>query len=341
MWSSAAGSPVSLPPTCSQRPVTLRSAICTHMGCAVAWNTARADVGLPVSWVALQADRRCDLRAGRGAAARSGMTGAEGRVGGSSAGAPSAGVGCRRRRERLASTADVRIGTAGWSIPRAAAGRFDSPGTHLQRYSRRLDCAEINSSFHRPHAAATYAKWRDSTPPGFRFAVKIPRAITHELRLRDVQEPFVTFLAQTDGLADKRGPLLLQLPPSLSFDASVVTAFLDLVRRVYDGPIACEPRHASWFSPRVTRCWSVTESHELEPTRRRCRTQPLPPAGRASCTSGCTAPRGCTGHAMTRTPSRRSLRASAGFRPRSRCGACLTTPQAAPPSRTRANCVNA
>ena len=154
--------------------------------------------------------------------------------------------------EAMARIADIRIGTAGWSIPRAAASRFDSAGTHLQRYSRRLDCAEINSSFHRPHAATTYAKWRDSTPPDFRFAVKIPRAITHELKLQDAREPFVTFLAQTDGLADKRGPLLLQLPPSLSFDGSVVTAFLEVVRRVYDGPLVCEPRHATWFSPLVT-----------------------------------------------------------------------------------------
>ena len=152
----------------------------------------------------------------------------------------------------MSRTADVRIGTAGWSIPRAAACRFDSSGTHLQRYSRRLDCAEINSSFHRPHAATTYAKWRDSTPPGFQFAVKIPRAITHELKLQDAQEAFVTFLAQTDGLADKRGPLLLQLPPSLVFDGSVVTAFLQVVRRVYGGPLVCEPRHATWFAPLVT-----------------------------------------------------------------------------------------
>jgi uncharacterized protein YecE (DUF72 family) len=146
----------------------------------------------------------------------------------------------------------VRIGTAGWSVPRAAADRFAGPGTHLQRYSRRLNCAEINSSFHRPHAAATYAKWRDSTPPGFRFAVKVPRAITHELQLQDAHEEFVNFLAQTDGLADKRGPLLVQLPPSLSFDGPVVTAFLEAVRRVYHGAVVCEPRHASWFSPLVT-----------------------------------------------------------------------------------------
>ena len=152
----------------------------------------------------------------------------------------------------MTSTADIRVGTAGWSIPRAAAVRFDLSGTHLERYSRQLDCAEINSSFHRPHPATTYAKWRDSTPPSFRFAVKIPRVITHELKLRDAQEPFVTFLAQTDGLAEKRGPLLLQLPPSLSFDASVVTAFVAGVREVYDGPLVCEPRHATWFSPSVT-----------------------------------------------------------------------------------------
>src|SRR5688572_5967784 len=83
----------------------------------------------------------------------------------------------------MAGAADIRIGTAGWSIRRAAAARFDSGGTHLERYSRQLDCAEINSSFHRPHATATYAKWRDSTPPAFRFAVKMPRAITHDLKL--------------------------------------------------------------------------------------------------------------------------------------------------------------
>src|SRR4030095_13444977 len=135
----------------------------------------------------------------------------------------------------MSRTPDIRIGTAGWSIPRAAALRFESAGTHLERYSRVLRCAEINSSFHRPHAAATYAKWRDSTPPDFRFAVKMPRTITHELKLRDARDLVVAFLAQTDCLAEKRGPILVQLPPSLAFDTSVVTRFLDVVRKVYDG----------------------------------------------------------------------------------------------------------
>ena len=55
----------------------------------------------------------------------------------------------------------------------------------------------------------------------------MPRTITHELKLQNAREPFVAFLSQTDGLAEKRGPILVQLPPSLSFDAAVVTAFLE------------------------------------------------------------------------------------------------------------------
>ena len=152
----------------------------------------------------------------------------------------------------MSEAAGVRVGTAGWSIPRASAFRFDGEGTHLQRYARSpLRCVEINSSFYRPHAEKTYAKWREATPPDFRFAVKMPRAITHELKLRDAREPLVAFLAQTDGLAEKRGPILVQLPPSLAFDASIVSAFLELVRGLYGGDVVCEPRHATWFSTSV------------------------------------------------------------------------------------------
>jgi uncharacterized protein YecE (DUF72 family) len=145
--------------------------------------------------------------------------------------------------------AHIRIGTAGWSIPRAAACRFGPPGPHLQRYSRVLSCAEINSSFSRPHAPTTYAKWRDSAPADFRFCVKVPRTITHELKLSNAREPFMAFLFQSDGLAEKRGPLLIQLPPSLSLDRAVVTRFLKMFRSLYAGPAACEPRHATWFTP--------------------------------------------------------------------------------------------
>ena len=145
----------------------------------------------------------------------------------------------------------IFIGTAGWSIPRASAHRFDDEGTHLQRYARSFAGVEINSSFHRPHAAATYAKWALSTPDDFRFAIKVPRVITHEHQLRRVQLRLDQFFAEIGGLEHKRGPLLVQLPPSLAFDARVAARFFDHVRASYDGFIVCEPRHETWFSARV------------------------------------------------------------------------------------------
>ena len=243
-------------------------------------------------------------------------------------------------RDGMMETADIRVGTAGWSIPRAAAFRFEAAGTHLQRYSRSLRCAEINSSFHRPHAAATYAKWRHSTPVDFRFAVKMPRTITHDLKLQGARAPCVTFLAQTDGLAEKRGPILVQLPPSLSFDASVVTPFLDVVRQVYNGPLVCEPRHATWFTAAVAsllNCYGISRVAADPPPVRK---QPSLRVGRASHIFGYTDRRGSTGHDMTRATSRHLRRPSAVFRPRRKCGACSTTPQAAPRSRMPGSCVN-
>jgi len=79
----------------------------------------------------------------------------------------------------------------------------------------------------------------------------MPRTITHELGLDAAREPFAAFLHQTEGLAEKRGPVLVQLPPSLAFDEPVVRRFFELVRELYNGVVVCEPRHATWFSPAV------------------------------------------------------------------------------------------
>jgi uncharacterized protein YecE (DUF72 family) len=141
------------------------------------------------------------------------------------------------------------IGTAGWSIPRAFAAQCGGPGTHLERYARAFNAAEINSSFYRAHAGTTYAKWASCTPRGFRFAVKVPRIITHDLALRRARLPLERFLAESAPLEARRGPLLVQLPGSHAFDARVVGRFLELLRGRYDGPVVCEPRHASWVTP--------------------------------------------------------------------------------------------
>lgn len=141
------------------------------------------------------------------------------------------------------------IGTAGWCIPRASGASFAGEGTHLQRYARVLTAAEINSSFYRPHSEATYARWAASVPDGFRFAVKMPRVITHELKLKRARAPLERFLAEAGALGDRLGAILVQLPPSLAFDGRAAGRFFDLLRACHGGPVACEPRHASWFTP--------------------------------------------------------------------------------------------
>ena len=143
----------------------------------------------------------------------------------------------------------IRVGTAGWSIPRAVAAQFPGEGTHLARYARAMPCAEINTSFYRSHARATYEKWAGLAPRGFRFAVKLPRAITHEGKLKGARPVLVRFLGEVAGLGSKLGPLLVQLPPSLAFEARTARAFFTLLRGLHAGRVVCEPRHASWFEP--------------------------------------------------------------------------------------------
>ena len=112
---------------------------------------------------------------------------------------------------------------------------------------------EINSAFYRSHARATYARWAAATPEGFRFSVKVPRLITHDLRLRRSRRPLKRFLAEVGGLGDKRGPLLVQLPPSLEYDARVASRFFQCLRAHDQGPVVCEPRHPTWFTAAADR----------------------------------------------------------------------------------------
>ena len=139
------------------------------------------------------------------------------------------------------------IGCAGWSLPRTAAAGFHAEGSHLARYSARLPVVEITSSFYRAHRESTYARWAETVPEHFRFAVKMPRTITHEQRLQQIETPLRSFLRETNALGERLGVLLVQLPPGLPFDPAVARDFLATLRADFDGPVACEPRHPSWF----------------------------------------------------------------------------------------------
>ena len=156
---------------------------------------------------------------------------------------------------REAARLDARpiVATAGWSIPRASAALFPGAGTHLQRYSRVLSGAEINTSFYRLHSRATYVRWADQTPRDFRFCVKVPRTITHDARLRDARRPLLQFLLGVAGLGARLGVLLVQLPGQQHYEARVAARFFGLLRELHGGAIVCEPRHASWFAPAAER----------------------------------------------------------------------------------------
>jgi uncharacterized protein YecE (DUF72 family) len=142
----------------------------------------------------------------------------------------------------------LQVGTAGWSVPPQYQDEFPKAGSHLERYAERLPAVEINSSFYRPHRTATYERWARSVPEHFRFAVKVPKAITHDLRLANPSELLAKFLSEVSGLGHKLGPLLVQLPPSLTFDETIAASFFRCLRDRFDGQVACEPRHSSWFT---------------------------------------------------------------------------------------------
>ena len=145
----------------------------------------------------------------------------------------------------------VRIGCAGWSIPGRHADLFGGGDSVLARYASRFAAVEVNSSFYRPHRRGTWERWAASVPDGFRFSVKLPREISHELGLRGAGPALDRFLDQVGGLGGKLGGFLLQLPPSLAFDARSAATFLAMFGRRSDAPLACEPRHASWFTPQA------------------------------------------------------------------------------------------
>lgn len=145
----------------------------------------------------------------------------------------------------------IHVGVAGWSIPTALSDRFPSVGTHLERYGTLFSAVEINSSFYRPHRRPTYERWAASVPPAFRFSVKLPKAITHERRLVDCGALIERFAEETSGLGEKRGPILVQLPPSFTYPGNVAERFLLELKGAISSPIVLEPRHASWFLPEV------------------------------------------------------------------------------------------
>lgn len=148
----------------------------------------------------------------------------------------------------------LRVGTAGWGIPSRYLSEIPAGGSHLSRYARVFPVTEIDTSFHRHHRAATYARWAASVGDEFQFCVKLPKALTHEGTLvTGASHARDAFLAEVAGLGSKLAVLLAQLPPSLAFDAHAVRSFFSELRAAVSPgvSIACEPRHESWGTEAV------------------------------------------------------------------------------------------
>ena len=142
----------------------------------------------------------------------------------------------------------VYVGCATWAIGSTNDRLLPGvPGGNLARYAARLTAAEVNSSFHRRHLPATWGRWARSVGPSFRFSVKLPKTITHERRLVDVDEQIDAFAGEVALLGAKLAVVLVQLPPSHAFEPSVFAAFHERLAARVPAEIVVEPRHPSWF----------------------------------------------------------------------------------------------
>ena len=149
------------------------------------------------------------------------------------------------------------IGTSGWNYkhwrnliypPKLAQKSW------LGFIADRFDTVEVNTSFYRIPKRETIAAWQDSTPEHFPFALKVWRGITHYRKLKNAADLTVRFLDAVDVLQpDRRGPLLLQLPPNQGRDIEKLVAYLQELQSMLTEPwpVAVEFRRDSWLHPEV------------------------------------------------------------------------------------------
>jgi uncharacterized protein YecE (DUF72 family) len=169
----------------------------------------------------------------------------------------------------------ILVGTSGWQY-KDWRERFYPAGTPqrlwLEHYAANFATVEVNNAFYRLPERDTFVKWRDRTPDDFCVAVKVSRYLTHIKRLKEPAEPVQRFMSRAEALGDKLGPVLLQLPPSLSVD---LTGLDDtLARFPAHVRVAVEPRHASWWTDATREllekhgaalCWADRKGRPVTP----------------------------------------------------------------------------
>jgi uncharacterized protein YecE (DUF72 family) len=144
------------------------------------------------------------------------------------------------------------IGTSGWVYPHWRDVFYPPKlpqSKWLGFYTQHFSTVELNNSFYRLPSEQAFSNWRDTSPEGFVYAVKVSRFITHIKRLKDVAEPVETFLGRARHLKEKLGPLLYQLPPNMHRNDDRLDSFLSLLPKGLRHVV--EFRHESWLDEEV------------------------------------------------------------------------------------------
>src|SRR5262249_27493146 len=217
-------------------------------------------------------DARAGEHPGVGGGEAGGPRGGEAGGGrGREGGGPRGGRGCQGQgpaarqavqEEGRHVTAEVRLGTQGWSYD-DWNGTFYPPGAkqedRLPFYALVFDTVELDSTFYGPPKPTIARSWARHTPAGFRFAAKLPREITHDALLRDSAPALTAFARAMEPLGDKLGPLLVQMPAEFTRSGDAVRA-LEAFLAARPAPIrlAVEFRHATWHVPAT---WESLRRH--------------------------------------------------------------------------------
>jgi Uncharacterized conserved protein len=146
----------------------------------------------------------------------------------------------------------IFIGTSGWSYRHWSEIFYPKdmkPDKYLEYYITRFSCVELNSCFYHLPLKSTVSGWMNRTPETFRFCTKLNRFITHELKLVNSEVALEKYFEVFENMKSRLGPVLIQLPPGLSFDKTLIHEFLDIIKNQYSlYRFAIEIRHESWIN---------------------------------------------------------------------------------------------
>lgn len=154
----------------------------------------------------------------------------------------------------MTSEGQLRIGTSGW-VYKHWLDIFYVPGLssaeQLQFYAAHFDTVEVNNSFYRLPARAVFEAWRETAPPGFLFAVKGSRYLSHLKKLKEPEEPLALLMERAGGLGDTLGPILFQLPPGWHVNLVRLERFVAALGAYPTQRYTMEFRDKTWLRPEV------------------------------------------------------------------------------------------